>query len=60
MTFRHNIAGIANSFVVPLDIPVMPRNDILQKKMLNAMYFYRFHNDVTVKNSSLSSQSNEL
>ena len=51
-------------FFFALDIPVMinilyKMIRILYKKMLNAIYLYWFHNDISVENNSLTSHSYE-
>ena len=53
-----------NWFVILLDIYVMinvlyEMIKILHEKMLNAIYFYWFHNDTSEKNNSLNGHSNE-
>ena len=57
VTFHHNIAYMVNSFVFTLDIPVM--FEIVHDKLLNIMYLYWFHNDISNKNNSLNGHSNE-
>ena len=55
---------MGNSFVLPLDIPVIVNIlykmiKILHVKMLNSIYLYLFYNDALAENNSLNGPSNE-